>query len=910
MPTYHARGVSIRLGTMPLNDTVTPTIVLRKGDLAKKQCEDAERKLKGSQLLHEERVTFPGDERGFELNWLGGAPFMQSQVGKTLFEKESAENIERGPLALSVHVNLSDKTFTSGFDKHNNLHLKIEVIFNGQLSSCLLVPTYEIRSGVKTLHQLFTGYRVDYLAERPWVILPPNVAADGSPTKDRTSTLAKNRWNNISGALMREANARGTDKQERVPPSAEFLQALATMQMPDQVGSMQGSGGKNFGIIDVVISAGDGRKVTSGAGYLKAPQRLMDENFPLRIALGETQSNDTQAKQVSKSNGATQGLPASTAAMHGLGADYESEADYERQPKRRAPVTRIQSGYSNTSPSSGRGRTSWKEPDAHTGHDILSSTAFGTPQSFYPFSSSSVGLVRTPRMRPSPYSLRFSDPVQRQDTPSALMALHPFNDHSYLSSSPSQGLQNMHRSLPQYLGPQVLQPQPSKDDQGLRSTCTLTTFHGLPRMDSTSSAYTPSFVPNAARLWPTPPSEPQRQALSLYPSHMPNMLPLPTLSSHNDTTMSGDLSLSSPYNRRTSMPLPPTGFFSVPTKPSSSLSPAKKSRQAGPKMSQTDFMLNRLIVKGKHGTIILDRRWSTAQRIARKICYVRSNSSSGSSASDSLVDLSRSQKVTSGQRSSKVPTRVEQPSLGRKTIHMSTFSIPDQDETSRDINDNSSTSGHLPFPRVQCAVKVDSTTTEGFTASLEKTETDDCDVKPARPQRRTTSGVYRVPKPLPFGLKTLKRSCGRLQGHDDLGLLSSARLGRQPPTARPYGKLPMYWVLMQPVHHLLLAAFQRHRSQKESSKLCQPLHQYLAQQTQSSKSTALLNERCLQHCSKTPRRHHKIFYRHHRNDLLPGYPRSLSHHPHPAQRSARLQCDTCQNSRAALIASRRLVIHY
>jgi hypothetical protein len=72
MPIYYARGVSVRLGVLPLHDTITPTITLKKGDLAKRECENAEKKLLKSKLVPEERVAFPDDERDFELHWLGG----------------------------------------------------------------------------------------------------------------------------------------------------------------------------------------------------------------------------------------------------------------------------------------------------------------------------------------------------------------------------------------------------------------------------------------------------------------------------------------------------------------------------------------------------------------------------------------------------------------------------------------------------------------------------------------------------------------------------------------------------------------------------------------------------------------------------------------------------------------------
>jgi hypothetical protein len=310
MPTYHARGISIRMGAAPLTPTITPNFVLRKGNTATEQCKEAEQRLLKSSLLSEQHVSFPGDDRDFKLNWLGGAPFMQAQIGHDLSQVVDSDSdvqlahtgtpvfaaqVQRqpdpngtdgdwsDPLALSLHVALSEKTFFSGLDKDDLLHLKIEVFFNGQISACLLLPYYEIRSGAKALHQVFAGYRIDYLAERPWIILPPQVKADGSPSKSQSFTSAEQRWSDICKALNREVGARGSNEHGQIPPSAEFLKALVGMQMPSQVRSMQKPGSKNFGVVDVVITAGTGKKLTAGMSYLKAPQRFIDENFPLRV---------------------------------------------------------------------------------------------------------------------------------------------------------------------------------------------------------------------------------------------------------------------------------------------------------------------------------------------------------------------------------------------------------------------------------------------------------------------------------------------------------------------------------------------------------------------------------------------------------------------------------------------------
>ena len=157
---------------MPLAETTTNNVVLKKGEVAKRQSEAAEKKLLRSLLLDEECVLFPGDSDGYELNWLGNAPFMQVQADSGFIQSSGlCGSIQRPstpednrPQALAVHVKLSDKAFLSGFT--GKTHLKIEVLFNGQLSACSLIHTNDIRSGAKSLHQIFAGYRVDFLAER------------------------------------------------------------------------------------------------------------------------------------------------------------------------------------------------------------------------------------------------------------------------------------------------------------------------------------------------------------------------------------------------------------------------------------------------------------------------------------------------------------------------------------------------------------------------------------------------------------------------------------------------------------------------------------------------------------------------------------------------------------------------
>ncbi|KAI4662097.1 uncharacterized protein J4E78_004889 [Alternaria triticimaculans] len=328
MPTYFARGVSVRLGAIPLGDTTTAKIILRKGEAAKQQSALAEKRLLGSKLLKEEQVPFPGDEAAFQLNWLAQAPFMQTRVGSDIYEEEEpgdAQYVSQRTLkALTLHVHLSDQTYVSGL-YNQRTSLKIEVFFNGTLAACLAMPNYDGKSGSKDHHQVFAGTRVDFLAERPWIILPPGVAADGSTAKNNTPPSVEQRWQHIGQALQAEARERGTDEQGNIPPTAEFLNALATTQMPEQVHTMQRPGGKTFGVIDVVITSGEGRKLTSGVGYLKAPKRMIDESYPFVLrADGRTMQLRVDAPSKSESDAEPQDT---------IDVDAEGDSDPETQTR-------------------------------------------------------------------------------------------------------------------------------------------------------------------------------------------------------------------------------------------------------------------------------------------------------------------------------------------------------------------------------------------------------------------------------------------------------------------------------------------------------------------------------------------------------------------------------------------------
>jgi hypothetical protein len=352
MPKYHARGISVHLGTMPLDKTITPHVVLRKGEVAKRQCEEADKQLRSSRKLDEHNVPLPGDATGFELHWLEDVPFMQVQVESVCDAPAplqlstthddaytgSASNTTSIPKALVLHVGLSNKTFVSGFD--SKTHLKIDVLFNGQLSGCTLIHTNDIRCGAKSLDQVFAGSRIDYLAERPWVILPPGSTIDGKPRTTCRLISAEDRWGQINQAFLNEAVERGINRYSDSPPTAKLLLSLAKTQMPQQLKYSQDPGSKTFGVIDVIITAGTGKKAISGARYLNRPERLRDACFPL--AAGENISEQTRSEEAEEGQNGGAREPLKTyrgfaVTEKDAEVDESDHSDDQPPPKRRAP---------------------------------------------------------------------------------------------------------------------------------------------------------------------------------------------------------------------------------------------------------------------------------------------------------------------------------------------------------------------------------------------------------------------------------------------------------------------------------------------------------------------------------------------------------------------------------------------
>jgi hypothetical protein len=515
--------------------------------------------------------------------------------------------------ALVLHVNLSDRTYISGL-RNQRTSLKIEVFFNGQLSSCWLMSIHDLRSGVRGHHQVFAGTRVDFLAERPWIILPPGLGPDGSPTAEHTPISVLQRWQDICQALQSEAQERGCNKEGEVPPTATFLRALATMQMPDEVWNIQNPGGKVFGTIDVVITAGDGKKLTSGVGYLKTPARMLDENFPFRLQSDGVAGN-LQPAEI--------GQTASDTVLYGFEPghqvlDTETESGLHQAHNSRSKRRKIVSSSLVThekslsvgqlhiplSPKCARQNSHPLVPDDvqymqvnHVqGYTVAPS---GSRPKVFP-------VLHTPQVHSS-FCSPFSYPTQRRDTSSDISGrvfqenADPYSVSLKHPSSSFPGLEY----LPSVLSTKrtgVGWDQFGISDSALPHSSREQLFQFLTDVEASHSE---GCLPQAVSRVSKRPQQMTPALSSLQQVH--GLL-------WHEATVSPLMSLPSP-NGHLAWPAPPVGLFSVPTKPKRSIRRGKSPCSVQTKKDVCEILLTKVVILGLDSVILVEHRWDPPKRI-------------------------------------------------------------------------------------------------------------------------------------------------------------------------------------------------------------------------------------------------------------------------------------------------------
>ena len=187
------------------------------------------------------------------------------------------------PQALCLTVQLSKKSFLPNPYPHEMklraLDVKIDIYYNGELcTSCYVPERLRSDSSIAELTQRFGGRRVDRLLERPWIIVPSGQNANGTLREHRRGkggdTGALQRWKAVSHILEGEAERGGRNKWGDLSVLGDYLKTLSMLEMPREVEDLQKGGGVRYGIIDVVLTAGHGKKDNPESGYLSEPARM------------------------------------------------------------------------------------------------------------------------------------------------------------------------------------------------------------------------------------------------------------------------------------------------------------------------------------------------------------------------------------------------------------------------------------------------------------------------------------------------------------------------------------------------------------------------------------------------------------------------------------------------------------
>lgn len=188
------------------------------------------------------------------------------------------------PHALAIRIRIKKTVFLTVLnDDKTPQDLKFDVYFNGNLTESSMLHARENKMATKS-QIFFSGRRMAYSYERPWVIIPAGQHANGSlrgqkRRKQSDTSSAQNRWELIGSELMAAANALGRNEEHQRPPIGRYLEALSQVKMPDEVARLYKPSGAQYGIIDVVVSIGVGNKKTGSTPYISQPTPFEDKRY-------------------------------------------------------------------------------------------------------------------------------------------------------------------------------------------------------------------------------------------------------------------------------------------------------------------------------------------------------------------------------------------------------------------------------------------------------------------------------------------------------------------------------------------------------------------------------------------------------------------------------------------------------
>ncbi|KAL8681323.1 MAG: hypothetical protein Q9186_002532 [Xanthomendoza sp. 1 TL-2023] len=298
MPTYYTGGVNIRLSAAEYHKTVTSKPARHHSKESSANVEKALKEFEDhGRTLAETTLRNPD---GHRLGFLGeykNMPFLMAEdrFGSPSFQLHDpkAQRHEKSkspePQALCLRILSTRRTFhTVGKPrkvKWGHSDMKIDIFLNGDLCSSAYIAESAFHKK-EPLRNTFSGAKIDRMAEKPWIL----VADDRIGPNDVAEDVAS-RWNEIAQAHKLAAESHKRNEKNEMSCLGDYLHSLASLPMPATLPELLETGNKRFAIIDVVITAGRGRKQDASTPYLMRPTPLKLHRFgthregsPIRVS--------------------------------------------------------------------------------------------------------------------------------------------------------------------------------------------------------------------------------------------------------------------------------------------------------------------------------------------------------------------------------------------------------------------------------------------------------------------------------------------------------------------------------------------------------------------------------------------------------------------------------------------------
>ena len=201
------------------------------------------------------------------------------------------------PKALTLVAQLDSSTFCRTKDGSSD-DIKLDVYFNGRFENCRYLASRDKRTASECAIR-FSGRRTHRVLEKTWTFQPSmprnNTTLESAVVSGRDQT----RWDNICKALRKEADAVGFLSDGARPPTGNMLQSLSQMPVPEQLTALREDLDQSFGVIDLIVSLGEGKKFSVKEGYLHEPERLQDTRLDLLSGVKDILPSPDRAQEAS-----------------------------------------------------------------------------------------------------------------------------------------------------------------------------------------------------------------------------------------------------------------------------------------------------------------------------------------------------------------------------------------------------------------------------------------------------------------------------------------------------------------------------------------------------------------------------------------------------------------------------------